>query len=488
MTRKLISCAGLFAAALVAVSAAPPELASGQDKKKGGGGPKHVFSCPPPDHPFDVILARPTDTSVTVSVLAYRPTDAYITFGTEAGKLTGRTDTRPLAPDAPAEFVLKGLKADTRYQYRIHTRPESAKEFVTDAERTFHTQRKPGSPFVFTTQSDSHLDQGTRAAVYELSLANALKSRPDFHIDIGDTFMTDKFEKHTDAAPQYVAQRYFFGRIAHSAPLFLVLGNHDGERGDRYDGTADCMPVWSAARRKKLFPNPSPDGFYTGNKTEIKHVGTAENYFAWEWGDALFVALDPFWPTTTRPRKGAEDGNWARTLGKEQYDWLGRTLAGSKAKFKFVFIHHLVGGVDDSGRGGSEAAALYEWGGKGKTGKDEFKAKRPGWDVPIHQLMVKHKVSVVFHGHDHFYAHQELDDVKYVMVPQPGHPGGERLRGTDEYGYIRGDFLPPAGHVRVSVTPEKATVEYVRSLLPAAETPKQKNGHVAHTFTLRPAP
>lgn len=486
MTRTIVACGGLLTAALTAASIFPPEAASAQVKQKGGGGPKHVFSCPPPEHPLDVILARPTDTTVTVSVLAYKPTEAYITYGTDSGALAEKTDTRSLKPDTPAEFILKGLKPDTRYYYRLRLRAGESKEFAPDAERSFHTQRRPGSPFVFTVQSDSHLDQGTRAAVYELSLANALKSRPDLHVDIGDTFMTDKFEKHKDSYPQYLAQRYFFGRIAHSAPLFLVLGNHDGERGDRYDGSADCMPVWSALQRKKLFPNPTPDGFYSGNEAEVKHVGRAENYFAWEWGDALFVALDPFWPTTARAKKGADDGNWTRTLGKEQYDWLAKALANSKAKFKFVFIHHLVGGLDDSGRGGSEAAVLYEWGGKGKAGKEEFKAMRPGWDMPIHQLLVKHKVSAVFHGHDHFYAHQELDDVKYVMVPQPGHPGGDRLRNADEYGYVRGDFLPPAGHLRVLVTAEKATVEYVRSLLPAAETPQRKNGEVGHAFTIRP--
>jgi hypothetical protein len=484
---KLVGCAGVFVAALVAASSLPHASATAQDKKKGSGGPKHVFSGPPPEHPFDVILARPTDTSVTASVLAYKPTDAHITFGTESGKLTEKIDTRSLKPGEPAEFVLKGLQPDTRYFYRLHTRTGDAKEFAADAERSFHTQRKPGGPFVFTVQSDSHLDQASRPAVYERTLANALADRPDFHIDVGDTFMTDKYERHTDAHPQYVAQRYFFGRIAHSAPLFLVLGNHDGERLDRYDGTADCMPVWSCLARKKYFPNPYPDGFYTGNRAEVKHVGRAENYYAWEWGDALFVALDPFW-TSGRVGKNAADGNWARTLGKEQYDWLARTLAGSKAKFKFVCIHHLVGGLDESGRGGSEAAVLYEWGGKGKDGKDAFKDKRRGWEMPIHQLLVKHKVSAVFHGHDHFYAHQELDDVKYVMVPQPGHPGGDRLRNADEYGYVRGDFLPPAGHLRVSVAPEKATVEYVRSFLPAAETPQQKNGHVAHSFVVRPTP
>lgn len=479
--RRALGCAALFAAALAVVCAAAPEPAGAQDKKKGG--PKHAFSCPPPDHPFDVILARPTDRSVTVSVLAYAPTECYVTFGTEPGKHTGKTDTRALKPEAPAEFALTGLKPDTRYHYRVHTRAGGAAAFAADAERTFHTQRKPGSGFTFTVQSDSHLDQATRAAVYERTLANALADGPDFHIDVGDTFMTDKYEKHTDARPQYFAQRYFFGRLAHSAPLFLVLGNHDGERLDRYDGTPDCMPVWSCLLRKKLFPNPYPDGFYTGNRTEVKHVGRAENYYAWEWGDALFVALDPFW-TTPRAGRNKADGNWARTLGKEQYDWFAKTLAASKAKFKFVFIHHLVGGLDDSGRGGSEAAVLYEWGGKGKDGRDEFKAKRPGWEAPIHQLCAKHKVSAVFHGHDHFYAHQDLDDVAYVMVPQPGHAGGDRLRNVDEYGYIRGEFQPSAGHIRVRVTGEKATAEYVRSLLPQAETAQKKNGHVAHRFAV----
>lgn len=144
-----------------------------------------------------------------------------------------------------------------------------------------------------------------------------------------------------------------------------------------------------------------------------------------------------------------------------------------------------MGGLDESARGGSEAAVLHEWGGKGKDGKDEFKARRPGWAMPIHQLLVKHKVAAVFHGHDHFFARQELDDIAYVMVPQPGHAGFDRLRNVDEYGYIRGDFLPPSGHVRVSVATEKATVAYVRAYLPQVETAQRKNGEVGHTFNIR---
>ena len=483
MARKILGYAGLFAWALVAVATLCVAAGLGQDKK--GGGPRHVFAGPAPVHPFDLILARPTANSVTASVLAYNEMEGYITYGTQKENLTVKTPVHPLPARTPVEFLLKGLQPDTRYYYRLHTRTPQASGFTADTEHTFHTQRKPGSTFTFTLQADSHLDQGTRPAVYERTLANALADRPDFHIDLGDTFMTDKYDKHTDALPQYLAQRYYFGRIAHSAPLFLVLGNHDGERLDRYDGSADCMPVWSCLTRKKYFPNPTPDSFYTGNPTPMKHLGRVENYYAWEWGDALFVVLDPFWNTNKRGRNRA-DGNWTRTLGKEQYDWLAKTLAGSKARVKFVFIHHLVGGLDESARGGSEAAALYEWGGKNLDGKDEFKLKRPGWPMPIHPLLVKHHVTAVFHGHDHFFAKQELDNVLYLMVPQPGHPGQDRLRNVEEYGYIRGHFLPPSGHVRVTVAPEKATIEYVRAYLPQVETAQRKNGQIAYSFSCKP--
>ena len=44
---------------------------------------------------------------------------------------------------------------------------------------------------------------------------------------------------------------------------------------------------------------------------------------------------------------------------------------------------------------------------------------RPGWPAPIHQLLVQHRVSAVFHGHDHLYVNQQLDGIVYQEVPQP---------------------------------------------------------------------
>ena len=51
-------------------------------------------------------------------------------------------------------------------------------------------------------------------------------------MDLGDTFMTHKRRgDFRETAPQYDAQRWYFGMLCADAPLFMALGNHDGESG-----------------------------------------------------------------------------------------------------------------------------------------------------------------------------------------------------------------------------------------------------------------
>jgi len=443
---------------------------------------RFIFKTDVPAHPLDVVLGRPTNSSVTASVLAYADREGMVQYGPKAGAPIAQTSVFALKAGQPAEVVIAGLQPDTQYFYRLSTRV-GAGAWTAERERSFHTQRSPGSAFTFTVQADSHLDYNTDPELYQRCLANALADKPDFHIDLGDTFMTDKHRGRETAAAQYVAQRYYFGQIAHSAPLFLVLGNHDGEAGRWLDGTADNMALWSNAQRKRYYPDPTPDRFYTGNATNDPHAGLLEDYYAWEWGDALFIVLDPFWFTTRQ--RGGED-NWSRTLGREQYVWLATTLAKSRAKFRFVFLHHLVGGLGKDARGGAEAAPLYEWGGHNPDGTDVFKEKRPGWPMPIHELLVKNHVNIVFHGHDHLYVKQDVDGIVYQETPQPGFPRFNNTRSAEEYGYKSGALLGSSGHLRIRVDAAKAVVEYVRALLPADETDKAKNASIAHSYQVLP--
>lgn len=456
--------------------------------QKGGGveGPRvearmptPAFRTEVPAHPFDLILCRPTDRAITLSVLAYDELEGYVAYGVSAGAPTNQTTPRRFAKGEPAEIVLGPLEPGTRYHYRFYSRASGARDFAATDDFSFTTARPRGSPFTFTVQADPHLDFGIDPPTYVKSLRNAVASRTDFHVDLGDTFMTDKYPKHTDALPHYLAQRYYFGLVGSHAPVFLVLGNHDGEQPARGGAGEESMSVWSARTRTKYFPNPVPNGFYSGNATPDRHVGMLQNYYAWEWGDALFVALDPYWYST----RGSRGDNWSRSLGRAQYDWLQRTLERSSARFKFVFLHHLVGGETPEGRGGAEASHFFEWGGKELDGRETFAQRRPGWPMPIHSLLVRNRVSIVFHGHDHLYAQQQRDGIIYQLVPQPGHSRYDNTRSAQEYGYKSGVIQGASGILRVNVSSQSCRVEYVRAYPDNAESETRKTGSITHAYT-----
>ncbi|MFN7929245.1 MAG: metallophosphoesterase, partial [Blastocatellia bacterium] len=208
-----------------------------------------------PDHPWDLILARPTNNAVTASLLAYKDSEAYLEYGTSSGTYTAQTAVSSFPKGQPANIALSGLPANTRHYYRLRIRDVGSTEFTASQEFNFITKRPPGSTFTFTMQADSHLDENTDPLIYAQALANMRADNPDFLIDLGDTFMTDKYgTTYKDAAKQYLAQRYYFGLLCTNAPLLMALGNHDGEQGRYLNGTSDNMTIWSNTMRKSHFP------------------------------------------------------------------------------------------------------------------------------------------------------------------------------------------------------------------------------------------
>jgi hypothetical protein len=442
-----------------------------------------IFLTDVPEYPGNVILGRPTGTSITLSLLWHKNTAAILVWGADHIKRPTAGRRIDLTAKEPKQVQIDGLMPDTEYEYALLDASTANRMLPVERVGSFHTARGPGRSFAFTIQADSHLDKGCLPELYSRTIANALADNPDFHIDLGDTFMTEKHTSRESAARQYAAQRYYLGRIGQFSPIFLVLGNHDGESLDRSGKTqADSLAIWSHQMRTRYFANPVPNGFYTGNELSHPIAGLLENYYAWEWGDALFVILDPYW--TSLPTRGGR-APWNRTIGLPQYEWLARTLRKSKAHFKFVFIHQLTGSYDENGRGGIEAAGFQEWGGNDLDGSATFSRNRQGWEKPIHRLLVETSVTAVFHGHDHFYARQELDGIIYQLVPQPAHEN-ERTHHAEEYGYKKGVFLPSSGYLRVKVASERVTVEYVRSGLPENERRGIRNGSVGNSYVVLP--
>ncbi len=433
-------------------------------------------------------LSRPTDSSININVMFNRDAEMYFEFGTMAGSYDKKTEARTCKAMEPANTLLSGLLPNTRYVYRMSYRDAAAAgaSYASLPEASFETARSPGAEFSFAVQADSHLDSNTSFDAYKTTLGNMLSAKPDFLIDLGDTFMIEKYAQTLRQVElRYIRDRHdFFGIVSGSIPVFFTIGNHDGEVGWATRGKDADMRTWAMKERKLFYPNPEPDDFYTGAADSFADLGLRQSYYAWEWGDALFVVLDPYWYTKEKAKSDAE--LWSNTLGNVQYEWLEAALAKSKAGFKFVFIHNLVGGLDTNNRGGSEAARYFEWGGREIDGTDDFTAKRPGWELPIHKLFVKYGVSIVFHGHDHQFMKQELDGIVYQLCPQPGQSRPDDFKNKiEEYGYGSGDFVGGTGYISVTVGRKETRVEFIRTFLPGSKT--NKNREVAYGYTVESA-
>jgi hypothetical protein len=471
--------------------------------------PEAVATAGGSDFPGPELLARPTDSSVTVNVVAGAAIEAYFEYGVQTGSYKNKTSVATAAANQPLVSVINGLNPNTLYFYRMVYRRQGDSDWTVRDEHTFHTQRPPGETFTFTVVSDSH--QGITAGVqvnsqlYQVALRSIARDNPDFHLDLGDTFAMDNVTTQEQADNRYLAARSFFGLISKSVPIFIVLGNHEQEEGWHLRDTADparTPPVMSVNARKNYYPNPNPSlgSFYTGDKNNsglgsqaISGDHLLEDYYAFQWGDALFVAIDPYWYSTTKPYVGNIGGGepglgsgdrWDWTLGLEQYQWLKRMLETSKAKYKFIFAHNLTGGIEDYGRGGANAVPIGEWGGHDVDGTWSFDKRRPGWGVPIHQLLIDNHVTAFIHGHDHQFALEKRDGVFYQEVPMPSDMGYSNGFGRYlQNGPYTIQVLPNSGYLRFRVSPSEVTTEYVRVYLPGAGP----SGEVAYTYKIMPA-
>jgi hypothetical protein len=424
------------------------------------------------------LLCRPTATSVSIHASASTAIDVYCEYGFDSLAYPYSTEVTRTLDSIPFLITLQNLQPNTQYYYRLRYREPGTAEYTARRCGMFHTQRPRGTSFTFAIQADPHLDTNSNPAVYAVTLQNILSRHPDFLLDLGDTFMSEKQPVITPATilDRHLLLRSYFDIACHSVPLYLVQGNHDGELGWRRDSTANNLPVWQTNTRKQYYPNPVPDGFYSGDSISEPFVGLRENYYAWEWGNALFVVIDPYWYTPTKP-------GWNWTLGENQYRWFKNVLESSAAKFKFVFCHQLVGGNGNDARGGAEFAQYFESGGRNLDSTWGFATYRPGWEKPIHTLMVENHVSAYFHGHDHFFGYQQKDGVVYQEVPQPSLRSFTSIQAT-QYGYVNGVFIPNRGYLAVTVTDTGATVEYVRSYLSTEETGTRHNRDVSYTYRI----
>lgn len=438
----------------------------------------------------NIVLGSPTDTSIKANIFSTSQTGTIsIRYGRNPGQYEKQTERVNLSANTPVELILTGLNADTRYFYRLDFQASNNIGSGPTIEYSFQSARSPGQAFTFALQGDSHPEREKSqfdSALYTRTLQTVAADKPDFYLLLGDDFSVDTLDPKTINATKvterYTIQRPYLGLIGTSSPVFLVNGNHEQAARFNLNGTPENIAVWAQNARNSHYSQPAPDYFYSGNKEIVPFIGLLRNYYAWTWGDALFVVIDPYWASTVAvdnvfggdPKR---TNMWDVTHGDEQYLWLKETLEKSKSKYKFVFAHHVMG----TGRGGVELAGLWEWGGKNAKGVSEFAALRPKWNLPIHQLMVANKVTIFFQGHDHIWVHQQLDGVTYQSLSEPADPN-YALWNSDAY--LTGERFPSTGYTRVRVEPTGVKVEYVRTYLPKDEGPGKVNGTPVFSYTI----
>jgi len=460
---------------------------------------------------LNLVLGRPTATSIAASVLADAGTAVYLEYGTTSGTYTATTTAATVTGTYPVVITLTGLTANTRYFYRARYRAAAETTYRAEPERYFQTQRNSGSTYTFGVQGDSHPERANsmfNTDLYTLNMKNVASRLPDFYLALGDDFsvenlLTANQLSQTNVDALYRNQRNYFALMGHSTPVYLVNGNHEQAAqyllNGRFITPYGDAPIFQGKARVGYFPLPAPDGFYTGDTQEVTGVGLPRDYYAWEWGDALFVTIDPYWHSSVPVDNGVPGVNktsntWDASIGDEQYAWLKRTLESSHAKYKFVFEHHVLGTF----RGAAGIVHEFEWGGYDRNGTAyQFASNRPTWAKPIHQLMNDTGVTIFFSGHDHLYAREKVDNVIYQEVPNPADntytafnadaymPSKVSLPGAKYdpgYGVVMGD----AGHLLVTVAPDQVTVAYVRAVLPGDEAKAGgANNVIAFSYTIK---
>ncbi len=459
------------------------------------------------------LVGTPTDSSIVINIIPNSAIEYYYEYGTSSGSYSEQTGYFTATAGNVSEIEITGLSADTEYFYRMryHAPGDAMDDWVIRDEHSFRTQRSEGSSFVFTITSDIHGQSGG-STNFGRAVANIVSDDPDFHIDIGDTFMVDAASSQASVNTAYLAFRATsaFGAIGTDTPIYLSSGNHEEEEGWNLDDTPFSAGVGSIQARKMYYPTPVEGDFYTGNTDPLSYIDEAaygdelrEDYYAWEWGDALFVVIDPFQYTMTltyTPAAGEENDEsvidtdqWNWTLGAQQFNWLKNVLQTSNAKYKFVFSHQPVGGIPNltiSGvgpgyvRGGAEAAGYFEWGGLNANGTSGFADNRPEAEfgtMTIHDMFVAYGVSAYFHGHDHQYVYEQRDGVVYQEMPSGGGMSGFSgvyYEGVyDDFETI--DIVASPGYLRLSVSPAETLVEYIGSGV-------STNGNVMASYTIEP--
>lgn len=251
-----------------------------------------------------------------------------------------------------------------------------------------------GAPLRFAVFGDS--GEGRKQQYW---VADALKRwAPDLILHTGDIVYPSGKDKHYN-------RKYFrpYRRLLSRIPLFPALGNHD------YGNTGN--PEKGAKRFRKHYAR----------------IHRRPKYYSFDAGSAHFVSLD---------NNNEGDGITAAApirAGSPQARWLERDLASSSAPWKIVFLHIPIYTAHHHG-------------------------DQPALQKELEPVFRRHKVDVVFQGHNHHYERlKPISGIQYVTSGT----GGARLYELGGKKPFSAEQLSEYGFVGVTLRSDSLLLEFI---------------------------
>jgi hypothetical protein len=358
------------------------------------------------------------------------------------------------------EIQLTGLLPSSKYYYRVLLKFGGDSYSSPRAVHSFQTKRGIGESFCFAIWADPHRRIYGKGRGYwpewDVFDAMLVNETIDFIIDLGDTWDLCKGygDLRTKGLPGLYSKVMRPARNGYSGyrgasdvcadhAYYLARGNHEGI------SDYDKAPTRNTLKTlMKLFvPNPNGMTYPQGGSMDSDYD---QGYFAFEWGDALFVVMDVVKYKTT---EDVEPSSARFHIGEAQLLWLTSVLQNSTQRWKFIFTHHLFGGGTNYGRGGAAFAFDYE-------------------QAQIQSLAEQYGVHI-FHAHDHLLAKEWANGVLYYCC---GLAWGAQFdyitRNNENFsvlypeGFISTscNSVPPAcennGYMVVEVSPTQVKIQY----------------------------
>ncbi len=280
--------------------------------------------------------------------------EARLVYGMDATLLRARSTpwlrAKPEA-DYTCLFHLSGLKPDTLYYYAVEMRSSPSSRRRRGELGQFRTAPRPDGfhPVKFTVITGQHYVCKDSPEGY-LSYQSMLALMPDFHVSTGDSVYYDNeppLAKTVELARHHWHRMYSLPslvRFFRSVPGYWIKDDHDTLHDD-------CWPTMAPEVMKPLT-------FADGVRIFLEQAPIEEPTFrTYQWGSGLQI-----WLVEGRDFRSSNedpDGPEKTIWGKEQKEWLKKSVLASRADFRILISPTPIVGPDRSGKGDNHANAAF---------------------------------------------------------------------------------------------------------------------------------